>query len=53
MFGKVELPSGADKLDGEIKWNSYYKEVARRSWRTPSEPTAAVLSIEVYGRAGG
>ena len=28
MVGKIELPSGFDKLEGEIKWNSLYDEVA-------------------------
>ncbi|MFP1796906.1 phage major tail tube protein [Lonsdalea quercina] len=26
MVGKIELPSGFDKLEGEIKWNSFYRE---------------------------
>ncbi|STJ83855.1 phage major tail tube protein [Escherichia coli] len=25
MVGKVELPAGFDKLEGEIKWNSFYR----------------------------
>ncbi|MBB5017416.1 hypothetical protein HNQ59_000680 [Chitinivorax tropicus] len=29
MIGKIELPAGFDKLEGEIKWNSLYKEVAQ------------------------
>lgn len=28
MVGKVELPSGFDKMEGEIKWNSFYPDVA-------------------------
>jgi P2 family phage contractile tail tube protein len=28
MVGKIELPSGFDKLEGEIKWNSLYEESA-------------------------
>ena len=28
MVGKIELPSGFDKLEGEIKWNSIYADVA-------------------------
>ena len=26
MVGKVELPAGFDKLEGEIKWNSFYRD---------------------------
>ncbi|MFE8048749.1 phage major tail tube protein [Brenneria goodwinii] len=26
MVGKVELPAGFDKLEGEIKWNSFYHD---------------------------
>ncbi|MFI8017681.1 phage major tail tube protein [Serratia marcescens] len=29
MVGKLELPYGFDKLEGEIKWNSFYADVAR------------------------
>lgn len=29
MVGKIELPAGFDKLEGEIKWNSLYPDVAR------------------------
>lgn len=28
MVGKIELPAGFDKLEGEIKWNSLYSDVA-------------------------
>ena len=53
MFGKVELPSGFDKLDGEIKWNSYYKEVAKAM----ANPFKALQlqcrsSIDVYSSGG-
>ena len=53
MFGKVELPSGFDKLDGEVKWNSDYKEVAK----VVANPFKALQlqcrsSIEVYGSGG-
>lgn len=26
MVGKVELPAGFDKMEGEIKWNSFYRD---------------------------
>ncbi|NLR73582.1 phage major tail tube protein [Leeia aquatica] len=53
MMGKIELPSGFDKLEGEIKWNSLYNEVAR----TMANPFKAVQlqcrsSIETYGAQG-
>ena len=28
MVGKIELPAGFDKLEGEIQWNSLYEDVA-------------------------
>ncbi len=28
MIGKIELPSGFEKLEGEVKWNSLYDDVA-------------------------
>ncbi|ARU23673.1 hypothetical protein RSSE_c3290 [Ralstonia solanacearum] len=53
MVGKIELPSGFDKLEGEVKWNSLYKEVAK----TVANPFKAVQlqcrsSIETYGAQG-
>lgn len=53
MVGKIELPSGFDKLEGEIKWNSFYPEVAP----TLANPWGAVQlqcrsSVETYGAQG-
>jgi len=53
MVGKIELPSGFDKLEGEVKWNSLYKDVAK----TVANPFKAVQlqcrsSIETYGAQG-
>ena len=53
MVGKIELPAGFDKLEGEIKWNSLYKDVAK----TVANPFKAVQlqcrsSIETYGAQG-
>ncbi|EGR9321908.1 phage major tail tube protein, partial [Salmonella enterica] len=31
MVGKIELPAGFDKLEGEIKWNSFYHDVMRKT----------------------
>lgn len=33
MVGKIELPAGFDKLEGEIKWNSFYHDVMRNLGR--------------------
>ena len=27
MVGTIELPSGFDKMEGEVKWSSFYKDV--------------------------
>jgi P2 family phage contractile tail tube protein len=53
MIGKIELPAGFDKLEGEIKWNSIYKDVAKIC----ANPFKAVQlqcrsSIETYGAQG-
>ena len=53
MVGKIELPSGFDKMEGEIKWNSLYKDVAK----TVANPYKAVQlqcrsNIETYGAQG-
>lgn len=53
MVGKIELPSGFDKLEGEIKWNSFYLEVGR----TVANPFRAVQlqsrsNVENYGAQG-
>ena len=29
MFGKLNFPAGIDKMEGEIKWNSFYEDVAK------------------------
>lgn len=53
MVGKIELPAGFDKLEGEIKWNSLYEESAK----IMANPFKAVQlqcrsSIETYGSGG-
>lgn len=30
MFGKLELPSGIDKMEVKIKWNAIYPDVAKK-----------------------
>lgn len=53
MIGKVELPAGFDKLEGEIKWNSLYRDVAK----VMANPFKAVQlqcrsNVETYGAQG-
>lgn len=53
MIGKIELPVGFDKLEGEIKWNSLYEDVAAQM----ANPYKALQlqcrsSIETYGSQG-
>lgn len=31
MVGTIELPGGFDKMEGEIKWSSFYKEVMAKA----------------------
>lgn len=53
MVGKIELPTGFEKLEGEIKWNALYEEVAK----IMANPFKAVQlqarsSIETYSAQG-
>lgn len=53
MIGEIELPTGFSKLEGEIKWNSYYKE----AMKTAANPfaTAQLMcrsSLERYNSQG-
>ena len=53
MVGKIELPSGFDKLEGEVKWNSLYEEAAKYM----ANPFKALQlqcrsSIETYASGG-
>ncbi|MDA8449838.1 phage major tail tube protein [Acidovorax sp. GBBC 3332] len=53
MMGKIELPSGFDKLEGEIKWNSFYRDVARLVANPfKSLQLQCRSNIEVYGAGG-
>jgi len=53
MIGKIELPSGFDKLDGEIKWNSFYPDVAG-AMNDPYTmvPLQIRSSVETWGSGG-
>ena len=53
MIGKIELPAGFDKLEGEIKWNSFYPETAKamaNPFRTVSLQCRS--SVERYSSQG-
>ncbi|UDM18418.1 phage major tail tube protein [Vogesella sp. XCS3] len=53
MIGKIELPSGFDKLEGEIKWNSFYPE-AMKATANPYKTVQLQCrsSVETYGQGG-
>ena len=53
MIGSIKLPSGFDALEGEIKWNSFYREV----WGKLLDPYTAIQlqargSLETYNSQG-
>lgn len=53
MVGKIELPSGFDKMEGEIKWNSFYED----TWREMIDPFDTVplmvrSNVETYDSQG-
>jgi uncharacterized protein len=53
MVGKIELPSGFDKLEGEIKWNSFYPDVAAQMGDFFTMVQLQVRSsVETWGTAG-
>ena len=53
MVGKIELPAGFDKLEGEIKWNSLYDDAAKIT-ANPYKSVQLMCrsSIETYGAQG-
>ena len=53
MIGKIELPVGFDKLEGEIKWNSLYEDVAAQMANPyKAKQLQCRSSIETYGSQG-
>lgn len=53
MIGTMEFPSGVEKLEAKIKWNSWYQDV----WQKISNPYMAVQlmvrkSVESYTSVG-
>ncbi|STI01777.1 phage major tail tube protein [Escherichia coli] len=45
MVGKVELPAGLTKLEGEIKWNSFYRD-AMLSAANPVQVAGTAVSFQ-------
>ena len=53
MIGKIELPAGFEKLEGEIVWNAPYKEVfAKIANPFQSYALQCRSSLETYSNAG-
>ena len=53
MVGKIELPSGFEKMEGEIKWNSFYRDVWLKMNNQYSMVQLQVRSsVETYGAMG-
>lgn len=53
MAGSIELPAGFEKMEGRIKWNSYYKDVMAKM-ANPYEYHSIQCrsSVESYTAAG-
>lgn len=53
LVGKVELPSGIEKMEATIKWNSLYDEVLKKA-ANPYQPVQlqARFSLETYAGGG-
>lgn len=53
MVAKIDLPSGFDKLEGEIKWNSFYPDVAvAMGDMFTMVPLQVRSSVETWGPGG-
>ena len=53
MVGKIELPIGFEKMEGEIKWNSFYRDVWLKMNNQYSMVQLQVRSsVETYGAMG-
>jgi P2 family phage contractile tail tube protein len=53
MVGTLELPSGFDKLEGDIKWTSFYRQVMSKMANPFKFVSLQVRSnVEVYGANG-
>lgn len=53
MIGDVELPSGIEKMEAKVKWNSFYEDVLLKV-SNPFKPLSFQVraSRETYGSAG-
>jgi len=53
MVGTIELPSGFDKMEGEIKWSSFYKDVMAKVANPFKFVSLQVrCNVETYGTQG-
>lgn len=53
MVGSIELPAGIDKMAGEIKWSSFYKDVMKQVADPYSFLSLMVrANVDTYGSAG-
>jgi P2 family phage contractile tail tube protein len=53
MICTIELPSGFDKMEGDIKWSSYYPDVAAASANPYAFlPLQVRCSVETFGAQG-
>jgi P2 family phage contractile tail tube protein len=53
MVGKVEFPSGIDKMEATFKWNSFYPDVLRKMGDPYTAREFQVRgSLETYGNSG-
>ena len=53
LFGTIKLPSGMEALESEIKWNSFYPEVAARS-KNPFKAVQLMIrsNLQTFDAAG-
>lgn len=53
MIGTIELFAGLEKLEGEVKWSSFYKDVAAKAVNPFKAVSLQVrCSVETYGAQG-
>lgn len=53
MVGSIELPSGFDKMEGELKWSSFYRDVMVKVANPFTFVSLQVRSnVETYGAQG-
>lgn len=53
MVGSIELPAGIDKMTGEIKWSSFYKDIMKQVADPYSFLSLMVrANVETFGAGG-